>query len=78
MSRVAVCCRVLCATQDVPGRPRPCAQLDGGLFDKLDTVARLVRRARSLPITHDNGRLPFGGIQLVLCGDFFQVRTNHY
>ena len=37
--------------------------LDGGLFDKLEQLARKVRRSDA----------PFGGLQLVLCGDFFQL-----
>jgi hypothetical protein len=37
--------------------------LDAELFDKLEVVARHVR----------NSSLPFGGMQLVLCGDFFQL-----
>ncbi|KAF8845465.1 hypothetical protein BDN67DRAFT_460206 [Paxillus ammoniavirescens] len=37
--------------------------LDGRLFDKLEALARYVR---------DNER-PFGGIQLILSGDFFQL-----
>ncbi|XP_037287780.2 pif1 DNA helicase [Rhipicephalus microplus] len=39
------------------------SMLDGRFFHKLERVARLVRR---------NDR-PFGGIQLVLCGDFLQL-----
>jgi ATP-dependent DNA helicase PIF1 len=39
------------------------SMLDGELFDKLEEVARLLR---------NNGR-PFGGIQLVITGDFFQL-----
>jgi ATP-dependent DNA helicase PIF1 len=50
------------------------SMLDGTLFDKLDAVARLVRGARSLPTTYNAGSQPFGGIQLVLCGDFFQAQ----
>jgi ATP-dependent DNA helicase PIF1 len=39
------------------------SMLDAGLFDKLDYIARRVR-----------GRdLPFGGIHLVIAGDFFQL-----
>ena len=37
--------------------------LDGRYFDMMDAVARAARR---------NDR-PFGGIQLILCGDFFQL-----
>jgi ATP-dependent DNA helicase PIF1 len=39
------------------------SMLDGELFDKLEHVARIVRRSKQ----------PFGGMQLVLCGDFFQL-----
>jgi ATP-dependent DNA helicase PIF1 len=39
------------------------SMLDGHLFDKLETLARL---------TMKNGR-GFGGIQVILCGDFFQL-----
>lgn len=35
--------------------------VDGDLFDKLEEIARRIR---------NNGR-PFGGIQLVVTGDFF-------
>jgi ATP-dependent DNA helicase PIF1 len=37
--------------------------VDGDLFDKLEEIARRIRT---------NGR-PFGGIQLVVTGDFFQL-----
>lgn len=37
--------------------------VDGDLFDKLEEIARTIR---------NNGR-PFGGIQLVVTGDFFQL-----
>ncbi|KAK8219980.1 DNA helicase [Zalaria obscura] len=37
--------------------------VDGELFDKLEAIARQLR---------NNGR-PFGGIQLVITGDFFQL-----
>ena len=37
--------------------------VDGDLFDKLEQIARTIR---------NNGR-PFGGIQLVITGDFFQL-----
>lgn len=39
------------------------SMVDGDLFDKLENIARIVR---------NNGR-PFGGIQLVITGDFFQL-----
>ena len=38
--------------------------LDPDFFTKLDHVAKEVRR---------NRRQPFGGVQLILCGDFFQL-----
>jgi len=39
------------------------SMVDGELFDKLEEIARRMR---------NNGR-PFGGIQLVITGDFFQL-----
>ena len=39
------------------------SMVDGDLFDKLERIARMIR---------SNGR-PFGGIQLVVTGDFFQL-----
>lgn len=33
------------------------------MFDKLESIARIVR----------NKQLPFGGIQVIMCGDFFQL-----
>jgi len=39
------------------------SMVDGDLFDKLEQVARTIR---------NNGR-PFGGIQLIITGDFFQL-----
>ena len=39
------------------------SMLDGALFDKLEEVARLVRRSPR----------PFGGLQIVACGDFLQL-----
>ncbi|WPG99866.1 ATP-dependent DNA helicase PIF1 [Acrodontium crateriforme] len=39
------------------------SMVDGELFDKLEAIARQMR---------NNGR-PFGGIQLVITGDFFQL-----
>ncbi|KAL5021540.1 hypothetical protein ScPMuIL_000695 [Solemya velum] len=39
------------------------SMVDGEFFDKLETIARVVRKNDS----------PFGGIQLILCGDFLQL-----
>lgn len=39
------------------------SMVDGDLFDKLEAISRSIR---------NNGR-PFGGIQLVITGDFFQL-----
>lgn len=39
------------------------SMLDGRLLDKLEYIARRVR----------NNQRPFGGIQVLLCGDFFQL-----
>ncbi|PHH73603.1 hypothetical protein CDD80_3713 [Ophiocordyceps camponoti-rufipedis] len=39
------------------------SMVDGALFDKLSTIGRILR---------NNGR-PWGGIQLVITGDFFQL-----
>jgi ATP-dependent DNA helicase PIF1 len=39
------------------------SMVDGELYDKLEAIARRIR---------NNGR-PFGGIQLVITGDFFQL-----
>ena len=39
------------------------SMVDGDLFDKLEALARAIR---------NNGR-PFGGIQLIITGDFFQL-----
>jgi len=39
------------------------SMVDGELFDKLEEIARIIK---------NNGR-PFGGIQLVITGDFFQL-----
>lgn len=38
------------------------SMISGQLFDKLEEIARRVK----------GNNLPFGGIQLILCGDFFQ------
>ena len=37
--------------------------VDGNYFKKLEYVARKVK----------NSDKPFGGIQLIMCGDFFQL-----
>jgi ATP-dependent DNA helicase PIF1 len=37
--------------------------VDGNFFDTLEEMARILR----------NVNAPFGGIQLVLCGDFMQL-----
>lgn len=39
------------------------SMVEGKYFDKLEAVARAVRKSKK----------PFGGIQLVLCGDFLQL-----
>ncbi|MBW0499447.1 hypothetical protein O181_039162 [Austropuccinia psidii MF-1] len=39
------------------------SMIDGNLFDKLNLVAQSIR----------SSNLPFGGIQLILAGDFFQL-----
>lgn len=39
------------------------SMLDGALFDVLEQLARRIRKDSA----------PFGGIQLILCGDFFQL-----
>lgn len=43
------------------------SMLDGRTFDELEAIARAVRGIEK----------PFGGLQLVLCGDFFQVHTKY-
>ncbi|KAK7198439.1 hypothetical protein NESM_000804000 [Novymonas esmeraldas] len=40
------------------------SMLDASLFQMLDYIARRVRRRASVP---------FGGVQVILCGDFFQL-----
>ncbi|KAG7725322.1 hypothetical protein KL933_004336 [Ogataea haglerorum] len=40
------------------------SMIDAGLFDKLDMIAREMRKQRDVP---------FGGLQLVICGDFYQL-----
>ena len=42
------------------------SMLSRDLFEKLDHIARCLRKGRQ--------HLPFGGIQLILCGDFFQLQ----
>ena len=37
--------------------------VDADFFDKMESVARAIRKNRQ----------PFGGIQLILCGDFLQL-----
>lgn len=39
------------------------SMVDGSYFEKIEAVARYVRKCDK----------PFGGIQLILCGDFFQL-----
>lgn len=39
------------------------SMLDGVMFEKLDNIARRLRKSKQ----------PFGGIQLILAGDFFQL-----
>ena len=45
------------------------SMLDGKLFDKLDAVGRAARAL--VPGTRHPE--PFGGLQLIMCGDFFQL-----
>ncbi|CAG5135099.1 unnamed protein product [Candidula unifasciata] len=64
-------CVELASRQKVAQQWRACKHLvideismvDGDLFDKLETVARIIRKSDQ----------PFGGIQLILCGDFLQL-----
>lgn len=37
--------------------------VEGDLFDKLESIARILRKSNK----------PFGGIQLIVTGDFFQL-----
>ncbi|GEQ70582.1 hypothetical protein JCM33374_g4260 [Metschnikowia sp. JCM 33374] len=39
------------------------SMIDGRLFTKIDEIAKVLR----------NSKAPFGGIQIVCCGDFFQL-----
>lgn len=43
------------------------SMVDAALFDKIETLARRVRASAQ----------PFGGIQVILCGDFFQLPPVH-
>ncbi|XP_059151761.1 ATP-dependent DNA helicase PIF1-like [Physella acuta] len=64
-------CVELASRQKVAQQWRACRHLiideismvDGDFFNKLETVARVVRKSDQ----------PFGGIQLILCGDFLQL-----
>jgi ATP-dependent DNA helicase PIF1 len=49
--------------------------LSPGLFDKLEQIARNIRRTRPKRMLADDGftEKPFGGIQLVISGDFLQL-----
>lgn len=40
------------------------SMIEGRLFDKLDWLARVIRKRPNEP---------FGGIQIIICGDFFQL-----
>ena len=40
------------------------SMMDGILFSKLDWIARQMKRRHTIP---------FGGVQLILCGDFYQL-----
>lgn len=39
------------------------SMIDGVLFNKLDQIGKIIRRSKK----------PFGGIQIVACGDFYQL-----
>ncbi len=41
--------------------------VDATMFDELEAFARAARRSK----------LPFGGIQLIICGDFHQLPPVH-
>lgn len=48
------------------------SMLSPDLFDKLETIARVIRKPERL--LHENAEsYPFGGIQLILSGDFLQL-----
>ena len=44
------------------------SMISGDLFDRFEEIARIVRK--------DSG--PFGGIQLIICGDFLQCKPYIY
>jgi len=45
------------------------SMISGKLFDDLEEIARVVREGMSM----NWEKKPFGGIQLIVCGDFFQL-----
>ena len=49
------------------------SMLSPDLFDKLENVARILRRVHNPRIMKEEIQLPFGGLQIVLCGDFLQL-----
>lgn len=50
------------------------SMLSPELFDKLEKLARVIRSGNALQSLMNSAREPvFGGIQLVLCGDFLQL-----
>jgi len=58
--------RVLIIDESIPHRRRwanVVSMVDGAMFDKLEALARTLRKDER----------PFGGIQLVITGDFFQL-----
>ena len=64
-------CKQLAARHHYAAQWRKCRHLiidevsmvDADFFDKMESVARTIRKNRQ----------PFGGIQLILCGDFLQL-----
>lgn len=55
-------CTSACKT-DVNASPFTVSMVEGEFFDKLAEIAKDVRASKK----------PFGGIQLVICGDFMQL-----
>ncbi|EAL60805.1 hypothetical protein DDB_G0293212 [Dictyostelium discoideum AX4] len=56
------------------------SMLDGDLFDNLEKIARIIRLKSNLKYGYkkkieypDPSKLPWGGIQVVLSGDFYQL-----